>query len=222
MTHNEIVDRITSNVQSGIKTDDTRFTRDFVASHVNSARATAIQQAWMRYRKINPQWLQPFDLVYDKDLQGDLYETQCITKYNVPSWISLDGKSDGMVFIGNLQNRAFRIFNSRGELANYLNIPSQSPYSGRYVGVLRDNGFIELHYSNAIKTGTMLLLYNNPSDCPTYNIEVDQYPATEELINLIEDIVYKKFLTMAQMPIDMVSNKNDNRVAQLQPIKQQN
>ncbi len=220
MTYKQIVDRLTANVQAAIKTDESRFGREFVVSHVNSARASAIQQFWQRNRRINPQWLQDYDLEYSIDLQEDT-ANNCITKYYVPSWISLDGKSDGMVFVGNTANKNFRIFNTRAELAVYLNIPKQSPYDGRFVGVLREGGMIELHYSNRIKSGRILMLYNNPLDCPSYNIDSDPYPVTEDLVIQMEDVLIRKMASMAQQPIDLVPNKNDVRVAQAQPYRQQ-
>lgn len=220
MTYKQIVDRLTANVQAAIKTDETRFGREFVVSHINSARASAIQQFWQRNRKINPQWLQDYDLEYSQDLQEDV-SSNCVTKYYVPSWISLDGRTDGMVFVGNAANKNFRIFNTRAELAAYLNIPKQSPYTGRFVGVLREGGMIELHYSNKIKSGRILMLYNNPLDCPSYNIDSDPYPVTEDLVIQIEDVLIKKLMSMAQQPMDIVPTKNDIRVGQIQPYRSQ-
>jgi len=220
MTYKQIVDRMTANVQAAIKTDESRFGREFVVSHLNSARSTAIQQFWQKNRKVNPQWLQDFDLEYSADLQEDV-PNNCITKYYVPSWISLDGKTDGMMFVGNAANKGFRIFNTRAELVSYLNIPSQSPYSGRFVGVVREGGMIELHYSNRIKSGRILMLYNNPLDCPSYNIDSDPYPATEDLLVQMEELLLRKMAAMAQQPIDLVPNKNDIRVGQIQPYRAQ-
>jgi hypothetical protein len=220
MTYKQIVDRFTANVQAGIKTDESRFTREFISSHVNSVRATAIQQSWQKMRRINPQWLQEYELEYSGELQYDLDST-CVTKYYVPGWIHLDGKTDGMVFVGNNENRNFRIFNTRSELATYLSLSSQSPYTGRYVGVLRDNGFIEIHYNTRIKAAKILMLYNDPLECPTFNVEFDPYPATEDLIVVMEDLLIRKLSAMAQQPIDMVPNKNDVRVGQAQPYRQQ-
>ena len=221
MTYKQIVDRITANVQAGIKTDETRFGREFVVSHINSARAVAIQQAWMKFKRINPQWLQEYEFKYSEDLQSDVKNT-CITKYNIPGWISLDGKTDGMLFVGNSDNKQFRIFNSRPEFSSYLNIKSQSPYGGRYIGVVREGNFMELHYKSRIKFGRMLMIYQSPLDCKTYSIDFDPYPVTEEIVSMMEDLLMRKFISMSQQPIDSVSNKNDSRVAQTQPFRPQN
>lgn len=220
MTYKQLVDRFTANVQAAIKVDESRFGRQFVVSHINSARATAIQQEWMKFKRINPQWLQEYTLEYSNDLQDDVNNT-CVTKYYLPSWIGLDGRSDGMVFIGNTENRNFRIFNTRAELSSYLQIEAQSPYSGRYVGVLRDNGFIEIHYKNRIKAGKILMLYSDPLECASYNIEFDPYPVTEELVIAMEDLLIRKMAAMAQQPIDLVPNKADVKVGQQTPYRQQ-
>lgn len=221
MTRNQVVDRIVSDVQGAIKTDETRFTRDFVQSHIDSARAIAIQQAWVRVRRINPQWLQEFPLYYDADIQGD---AKCVTTYNVPAWIGLDGKTDGMTFIGNSENNNFRVINGRAELANYLNIPLQSPYEGRFVAVVREAGFIELHYKNRIKftdtnQGKILMLYDDPAMCPTYNILQDNYPISTEIMPLMEDLLIKKFFQMAGQPIDKISNSSDYKQAPITPAR---
>jgi len=220
MTYKELVDRITSNVQAGIKTDETRFSRDFVKAHLNTARATAIQQSFAKYRKINPIWQQEFELVYDADVQLDVNST-CITRYNVPTWIGIDGRTDGMLFVGNSTNRGFRIFNSQSELSLYLNLPLQDPYTGRYVGVVRYADHIELHFSNRVKSGKILMLYQDPLQCPTFNEDLDQYPVTEELIGMIEDLILRKFMSVAQQPIDRVPNKSDSKVAQSTPYRPQ-
>lgn len=220
MTYKQLVDRMSANVQSGIKTDESRFSREFIASHLNSARATAIQQSWQKFRRVNPQWLQEYELEYSFDLQKDI-ESGCVTKYYVPGWIHLDGKTDGMVFIGNTENRNFRIFNSRAELSCFLSVPSQSPYTGRFVGVLKDNGFIEIHYNTRIKSSKILMLYNNPLDCPTFSVEFDPYPVTDDLVIIMEDLLIRKLAAAAQQPLDMVPNKNDVKVAQAQPYRQQ-
>lgn len=221
MIRNQVVDRIVSDVQGAIKTDETRFTRDFVQSHIDSARAIAIQQAWVRVRRINPQWLQEFPLYYDEDIQGD---AKCVTTYNVPAWIGLDGKTDGMTFIGNSENNNFRVINGRAELANYLNIPLQSPYEGRFVAVVREAGFIELHYKNRVKftdtnQGKILMLYDDPAMCPTYNILQDNYPISTEIMPLMEDLLIKKFFQMAGQPIDKISNSSDYKQAPITPAR---
>lgn len=223
MTRNQVVDRIVANVQAAIKTDETRFTRDFVQSHVDSARAIAIQQAWVRVKRINPQWLQEFPLYYDENIQGS---ENCVTTYTVPAWIGLDGKTDGMLFVGNSENNNFRIINTRAELATYLNIPLQSPYTGRFVAVVREASFIEFHYKQRIKftdtnQGKILMLYDDPTMCPTYNILQDNYPITTEIMPLMEDLLMKKFMTMANQPMDTITDSANVKQAPITPVRNQ-
>jgi hypothetical protein len=221
MTHAQVIDRIIGNAQASITTDETRFNRGFVDAHLSAARAYAIGERWKNLRSIHPLWLQPYDLDYKVEMQVDTANT-CITKYACPAWISLDGKTDGMVFAGSTANKPFRIFNSIAELSVYVNMPAQSPYTGRFVGVVRTPGHIELHHDGRVTSGRMLMLYDNPLDCPTYNVEIDQYPVTVDLLNLIDDYLWKKFASLSGQPVDLVSNKNDVRVAQAKPYNQQN
>lgn len=208
MTELELIDHIIRNVQA-VHTDESRFDEDFVAAEIYTVRGMAIGQWHQKWKRINPLWLQTITLEYNANLQEDV-STTCITKYIFPNYIALDGRMDGVTFIGNSENKSFRRIRTRGELATLLKHSKLSPDKGDYIAVLTENGYVEVIAQNRIKSLTASLILANPNDDPLYNPQVDQFPISVDLIPIMTDILIKLyFARMASMPINIRMNKTD-------------
>jgi len=208
MTEFQVIDQLLTNVEADV-TDESKFDRDFIAANLYTVRGMAIQQFFQKYKRISPLCLQTLNLEYDINLQDDV-NNNCITKYNLPQYIQLDARVDGVTFIGNSENKSFRRIKTRGELATLKKHTLLSPDNGKYIAVLTDNGFAELHATNKIKELIVALCLFNPNDDPSYNSQVDNFPVSQDLITTMTDLAMKLYFNrIGNMPIDNRSNKNN-------------
>ena len=223
MTHKEVVDVLTANVQAAIKTQDSRFSWDFVREHAATARSFAIKDFWVRHRNVNPNWLQQIDLVYNSDVQSDVVEPNCTVRYLIPNYVTLDGKADGLTFVGSYKGRPFVTFSSDQDYYGKSHIQNMDASKGFIVAVIKGPGYVDVKWKARITSGLLVsAILSDPTDSKRFNIDYDEYPITQDLMPLMEDFLIKKMSAAASAPVDMVPNKNDNRVAQAMPYRQQN
>jgi hypothetical protein len=223
MTHKELVDLLTGNVQAAVKTQDSRFSWEFVSQHAATARSFAIKDFWIRHKRINPNWLQDIDLYYNENIQDDVDSRNCTVRYTIPPYNTLDGKADGFTFVGNYKGKPFVTFNSIQEYSSKSTIPYMDASKGFIVAVIKNAGYVDVKWKARITSGLKVkALLSDPTDSPRFNIDTDNYPVTQDLLPMMEDFLMKKMSQMSGQPIDMVPNKNDNRVAQAMPYRQQN
>lgn len=223
MTYKELVDLLTANVQAAVKTQDSRFSWEFVSQHAATARSFAIKDFWIRHRRINPNWLQDVDLVYNEDLQADVEDRNCTVRYRVPVYNTLDGKADGLTFVGTYKGKPFVTFNSVQHYHSCSSINHMNASKGFIVAVIKNAGYLDVKWKARITSGLKVkCLLSDPRDSKRFNVDIDEYPVTQDLLPMMEDFLLKKMSDMSGRPIDMVPNKNDNRVAQAMPYRQQN
>lgn len=209
MNEQKVIDQIIRNVQA-IHTDETRLDMGFVTANLDTIRATAIQLFHKTFKRVSPLCYQNITLEYDSDLQEDVGNSKCVTKFTLPNYIELDGRMDGVSFIGNSENVAFRRIKSRAELSGLLSHKQLSPYTGRYVGVLTEGGVAECYYVNPIKEVRLQIILERPSDDPYYNPLTDNYPVSINLIPYMTDELIKHyFARVVATPVDYQPNKND-------------
>lgn len=210
MTERKVVDQIITNAQS-IREDDSRMDYEFVLANLNTIRAQAIRDYVVKFKRVSPIWMQTIDLKFDKNLQEDVGDSACITKYLVPEYIQLDGTMDGMLFIGNSDNKSFRRIKTRGELATMKKHKLLNPANGRYIGAMTDGTTVELHSDKKIKSLSISAILFNPNDDPKYNRDSDNYPVSGDLIPMMTDVAMKLYFNrVTGLAVDMASNKNDS------------
>lgn len=210
MTLDQVADALIRNIQA-IHTDETRFDLDFTFAEIHTIRGVAMALYFQKFKRISPLWLQTLDLTYDPLLQEDLPDPSiCITKYELPQYIQLDGRQDGVSYLGNDKNQSFRRIRTRAELSTLKKHPRLNPANGNYVGVLTDNTFVEVYATTKVKRLLVSLILADPNDDPAYNYQVDPYPISVDLLPMMTDQLMKVYFNrMAAIPVDTAPNKID-------------
>ena len=149
--------------------------------------------------------------------------SNCTVRYATPWYLQLDGKADGMTFSGNYKGKPFLLFNSEQHYYGTSHISNMDATKGYFVAVIKGPGYVDIKWEAKITAGLLMRsLLQDPTDSPSFNIDRDEYPITQDLMPMMEDYLIKKMLNMSQQAIDMVPNKNDNRLANAMPYRQQN
>lgn len=206
MTLPEVRESTIRTVSAALKTDEDRYEPDFMEAIIHQYRASAIAIMWREDKRINANWTQQYIAVYSKDLQED----DCFVRFECPALIKLDRKTDGAIYVGSASgNVAYRKVTSRAELANN-NLHRYTKTNSRTIKVLWSDGYWEAHGNNLIKELRTDGIFANPTDIPTYNVELDQYPIDEDTLSLMKKlIILSEVVPMAAKEPDRISDSTD-------------
>ena len=56
---------------------------------------------------------------------------------------------------------------------------------------------------------TISAILDDPEQSPEFNVELDQYPVSMELLPLMQESLWKRMMSQNQQPIDAKNNRND-------------
>lgn len=208
MTINEIYQQIISAPSSGFLTDDNRVDAPYVYSLINTSFATAIRNTYALTKKIHANWYIPYYPKYERLSQGD----GCFGKFTMPEFIEFDSAISGLGFIGSLQfNKTFIPVTSRTYFADMQHDKIRRP--GRKNYILIENREVEL-YGDFVKDFKMMLIPANPFDIPTFNQDIDEYPADQVVINEIKKLILGVDVQYIwKTRPDTISNAKDETIA---------
>jgi len=202
----EIRESVIRTVSSALATDEDRYEPDYIDAIIHQYRAEAIAIIWQRDKRVDSNWTQQFIAVHNKDLQDD----PVFVKFACPPVISLDKKTDGALFVGSIDGHiSYRKVTSRAELANndlHRFIKSGS----RTLKALYSDGFWEIHGDPLIKDLRIDGVFADPTDIPTFNTEVDEYPLDDKTLVLMKKLILlSETAPMASSEPDRVSDSTD-------------
>jgi hypothetical protein len=190
----DLISQVIRLVSGGTFTDDTRYDPLDIEAKIHYARANVIQQFFTKNKRISGEWLQTYNAVYDANLQGNID----FVKFAVPSGIPLDIYRDGFIYVGDKNgNIAYRRVNNRAELANY-NLHRITRISSDRPKFIYSEGYIEVYGNSMIKELRIDGVFANPTELPTYNQDIDNYPLSEDLISQVKDFLLKTALSVEQ------------------------
>lgn len=193
----------------GYLSPDNRFQDEFVDMLIHSARAWVIRDQFIKYKRISPQWLQTFIPEYDKVYQDG---SNCHVRFTIPQVIALDGRMDGVSFIGNDgKNCTFRQINNRATFAAMTHDPIMNPQSGRKAYALFSGNEVELYGSVLLTSPPRIeAIWAIPPDINTYNVLIDDYPIEESLIREISRVIMQQdMIIITKSYTDMVNQGKD-------------
>lgn len=187
----------------GISTVDSKFNNlPYLYDLINQARAVVIRNDFIKTRRPHPAWIQSFTLEYDASLQ----ESDCFVKFMCPNIIAMEARQDGFIYIGQTDgNCSYKRILTRGELSNY----NKHRHTDSRVRVLYADGILEVYGNQMLKELRVDAVFSNPTDVPTYNINVDLYPIDENNLIMLKQYLYQSQLEIEQKtPADI---KQDNK-----------
>ena len=205
----KIIDRVQRIVGGGIVTDENRWDQDYIISVINTFSRQVLRDFYVKNNKrINPVCYQRFYCEYDKNIQEPGF-----IKFTLPPIVSFDEYSDGIRYIGSVtESNGFRRIRSRARLSSFNNHKVMNVNNGRAQSALYNGNdqTIEVYGNVLLRDCLVEGIFINPLDVPTYNMSVDNYPFNEDLIPVMEDLIYRSQLAIeASTPIDMLNNRSD-------------
>lgn len=160
---------------------------------IDECRASLIKLQYTKERTINDNWVQ--SLVIDSVEEKNI-DNECFITFNIPPTISLDNKTDGLIWVGD-GIRSFRrletinhLYNSNLHRVSRLRDVSQGGVIKYYC--VDGKGYI--YGDKNIKEIKVQGIFANPRLLPTYNLELDMYPIDNNILLLMKQEVIKQFL----------------------------
>lgn len=208
----KIADAIRKMVQGGVSVSDSKLSNEHIYQLIHEAREVALKAIFSKERRIQSVWTQQ----YFPDFQQELQDEDCCIKFSIPSTISLDNKTDGLMYAGHIKgNCAYRKAASRAELSNRNKhrISKQKDVStGGVVRCLYSDGLLELYGDKNIKSMRVDAIFSKPSLLPTYNIDVDIYPIDGNSLALVKQQVSGILMNEVARPADKKQDNKDNEI----------
>lgn len=197
MTLPAIKERVNRMISGGVQTDETLLDPLYVYSVINTSRASVLRADFIKNRRWSNEAQQRFYPEYSEDFQDSV----CYTKFTFPTgFIQGTGAQDGLIYFGGggemMRNMIFRRIKSRTELSSFLSSPIMTPANGRYVGVLIEGLEALIVSKGRIKTPMVIGVFDDPTLIPTYNIDKDNYPVSNDMITDIETFAFKSLLAL--------------------------
>lgn len=226
MTLPEITTDILKIIRSSNVSKDETISLRQVEDWVHEFRAEYIMRARNKGDKIDRAWMQPMkclalEIVDKAECELITLDSNCDilrTTLEVPPTIRY-GSGSGMLSIGSVQGKPYQIATElRGHYQKYR------PYSfndriawhiDNYVYVTGDHGlkYISLRglFANPVDLSTYI---NNCSDTVCYNIDTQDYPASQEMRSFIRDMIMEKIM---RITIEVPSDKSNDSQNILSP-----
>lgn len=209
MTLAELRSQVVRLPGSGILTDETRFDFPDIDAEIHFGRAAVIRAFYSKTKRISGEWIQTYIGTYDKNIQ----ESADYVIFDVPRGIPLDVMRDGYLYIGDIAGDiAYRRVNNLAEFATY-NQHRITKVNNSRPKVLYQEGRMKIYGNAMIKELRIDGIIANPTEVPTYNQDVDNYPISEDLIQPIRDYLWQKSLGIEiQKKPDTISDSHETTI----------
>ena len=209
-TLRELAEETQRLMEGGIATDESRLDYPYVYSVINDSRANVLRKDFLKFKRWSPQAMQTFYPEYESYYQDSV----CYTRFQLPTgFIQANPAQDGLIYIGSLGEKIFEIqsffrIKNRNELADFMGNPRLNPAKAGYVGVLLE-GLVAtvIAKENMIENIQVVGVFEDPTMLPDYNINIDQYPISGDLLGALQDDVLKSTMAIVySKPIDTMSD----------------
>lgn len=210
MTGNELYTSAINRVNA-IRTDEDRFSSGFTRNMLLTALAAA-RQVWVeRHNGTLPsQWFLSEWLTKDDAEQYDQFEGEdsCLLKFKIPNFVQIKGVSTLSVSYPDGRPFSF-IAQTYTQYHGWLQHDFYKKKDLAYI----EEGILNLKVKVDLDSIVLRGVPMDAEQISTYNVMHDDYPATDDLIDMAMDKILKPMMYIARIPIDSVSNSKD------QPVK---
>jgi hypothetical protein len=211
----EITESIVRVDSAGIFTDENRAADyPYIDYLINNARGLVVAEDWKKNKRIDAGNLQIITLKKINTLQ----DSDCYVRFEIPNPLMLDRNNDGFRFVGSAtENIQYMRARSRGE-ASVFRHRVTTFNNPKFVTWLYDGQYIEVYGNPDIEKIKIEAIFENPLLIPNFNVVVDEYPISNDLIPLVEIYVKKNYMDFiySKQP-DMISSSED--VKPLPPVR---
>lgn len=208
MTLGELQEVITRAVNALDDTLGSRLDPLYVEQLIHQARIDGIRLLYNGSRnqgamkKIDPAWVQEFTVdIVDGD-QDDNYD---YIVFDVPSPIQINKNVGGLLYVGSTKKtKAFNIVQTRSEISDLINRGYLE--DGKDIAALWEKDSLKVWGNDNLKKIRVAGIFQDPTEVPNYLVDEDNYPVSNDLVNLIQDIIVQKMAVGLRQPQDIVAD----------------
>jgi len=202
MTLSQIIDLYQSIPEGAIATNVNKFDELFMIAILDEGRAYFLQESYKTDQRLPAISYQKFYPKFELELQaGD----KCVKKFLMPDIIRLDEHSDGIRYAGeddydNNDTNNFSRIQSRAWKSTFMKHPVMNP--NRFFSFLYDGANKTLEFSgkaNMVEAPLMECIFKHPTEIPTFNKEVDDYPLSLDGIYAVQKMITMNDTRLAEM-----------------------
>ena len=209
-TITEIVQRIISNVNGGITTDEVRFDDAYIESKIHTARASILSasQKQPMSDRINESCVQAYSVeILDDDVQADCD----VVRFPCPSVIRLDDRHDGFIYVGhiNQQKPYIRLRTNFTALSMHSIFAKEKEVVWDYIVDYDGSSYINVYKNTKLRKLLVRAIFNDPTDVPNYRPDVDQYPIDAAMENEIVEAISTDLMRKMVKTPDVISDSQD-------------
>lgn len=200
----EIVEEVRNDLNSGMGYNDSRIDDEYLESKIHSARATLIGQYMMKVGKfINDSWVQTLDVSFE-DREKDC----AVVTFECPNVISVDGHTDGFVYVGNVNGFKpyVRIRRGYSTLTRHSLFAKKKEIMWDYKHLEQNNMVLQFYNNNRLEFITVRAMFNNPTTIPNFDKTIDHYPVDSNLKREIVELVTGDLMRKTQRPVEMTNS----------------
>lgn len=206
-----IVDQIISSVSGGIRTDDTKFASLRIEDKIDVWRQKALITLYNGNRDlaanklISPLNYQQFDVLYNPLIQdaGANY-----IKFELPEPVALNKYKNGYVFLGN--KNTGENFTQLKDPSFFSNAKKSKLIDPRKVYWFRTGALYAKFWGNTnLKTFFVDGIIARPLLVPNFDPEITDYPASEEVLDLIFNYAAAELMPQANRVADPINDMRE-------------
>ena len=201
-----LVDLAKIAISNGVSIDDSRFDDLALEEKIHSARAIVIANRITVGERINPAWIQKVDITaVERDVERGVVHFEC------PTAISVDGMSNGFVYVGGTDGISpfISLGTGRTNLSVNSKLSKMREIFWKLEVGLQNNTTIACYNNPKLEDITIEMLANNPTEVPGYRKDVDEYPIDARGANEIVEMLAVQIIGKMRMPPDYINDGTD-------------
>lgn len=211
MTLNEVQEVILRAINGLDATLGSRIDPLYLEQLIHQSRIEAIRilyngsKNYGALKKVDPMWMQEFTVdIIDGD-QDDNYD---YLVFDVPPPAQISRGVGGLIYVGSTKKtKGFHVAQTRGEIADL--IARGLLDNGRDVAVMWEQDGLKVWGNDNLKKLRIAGVFQDPTEVPNYLIDEDAYPVSNDLVNLIRDLIVNQVSLGLRQPPDVVADGGD-------------
>lgn len=159
-------------------------------------------------RYISPEWLQNFTLTIPAAQRLDTNTNIYIT-VSCPPLLRLNTSQDGLIFFGDEEGMVnFRRIKSTSYAADLVR---RGDLNQNVIGYVKTGSDIYVFGNKQLETVDLNVVLADPLDDPDFNIDTDDYPVSEDVIELMERLATTELMPELGASEDLIKDGSDTK-----------
>lgn len=200
-TLDTLIDISIGQIRAGISSNEDSISRQQVEMQIHLGRNVIIANKIKDKRngtRVHPSWVQTYFPDYDIEENDGL----CTAEFDLPSPIYMDLKRDGLMWVGNAQQT--HLFTRVYDYSEYMSMMQSNILKriiGRKTAYIYADGRIKIIGDKLTKNICVGIVAMYPTEIPSYNRDVDQYPIDTDTLSMVQEYVLGKFLARESVAV---------------------